>query len=120
MRGGHLQVGGRMQWRDGVVVLSATDVTKHTACAHLTTLDHQAALGQIDRPDAGVDEQLQLIFSKGLEHEQAYLDSLYAQGLRVVEISDQGLTPSRREELTLAAMHDGAEVIFQAALYDGA
>ncbi|MGB3186721.1 MAG: TM0106 family RecB-like putative nuclease [Ornithinimicrobium sp.] len=109
-----------MQMRDGSLVLSATDVTKHAACPHVTTLDHAAALGQIARPDVGVDEQLQLIFSKGLEHERAYLQSLYARGLEVVEIPEDGLSPTEREHLTMAAMRSGAEVIFQAALYDGA
>ncbi len=109
-----------MQTRDGVLVLSATDLTKHTACPHVTTLDHAAALGRIDQPDAGVDEQLQLIFSKGLEHERAYLESLYARGLTIIEIPEEGLSPTEREDLTLTAMRSGCQVIFQAALYDGA
>lgn len=109
-----------MHRRSGSLVLSATDVTKHIACPHVTTLDHAAALGEIPKPDAGVDEQLQLIFDKGLEHERAYLDSLYERGLRVVEIPEEGLTPAEREELTRHAMASGAEVIFQAALFDGA
>src|SRR5699024_1850114 len=35
--------GGRMQQTDGVLRLSATDLTTHLACAHATTLDLEAA-----------------------------------------------------------------------------
>ena len=74
---------------DGRLVLSATDLTKHVACAHVTTLD----LGDLDPqptldapvPDAP-DEALDLIFAKGLAHERAYLQQLRAQGRELVEI----------------------------------
>lgn len=108
-----------MQQREGRLVLSATDVTKHVACPHITTLDLAVARGALSRPADGVDAQLQLIFDKGLEHEGAYLASLYAEGRSVVEIPDDGLTLAERERLTVEAMQAGAEVVFQAALFDG-
>ncbi len=108
-----------MQKRDGRLVLSATDVTKHVACPHVTTLDVAVTQGAVPKPTDGVDAQLQLIFDKGLEHEAAYLASLHDQGLTIVEIPAEGLSLAERESLTIKAMREGAEVVFQAALFDG-
>lgn len=109
-----------VQLRDGHLVLSPTDVTKHVACPHVTTLDLAVVDGELARPADGVDAQLQLIFDKGLEHEEDYLQELHRQGLRVVEIpDDRGLSLAEREALTIAAMQDGADVIYQATLFDG-
>ncbi len=104
---------------DGRVVLSATDLTKHVACPHVTTLD----LGDLDpaptldapQPE-GADDALQLIFTKGLEHEQAYLEQLRAEGRQVVPIDGFGVVAGAQ---TLAAMRSGADVIYQACLSDG-
>lgn len=110
-----------MQLRDGHLVLSPTDVTKHVACPHVTTLDLAVVDGAVARPADGVDAQLQLIFDKGLEHEGAYLQSLHDQGLRVAEIpDDKGHSLTEREALTITAMRDGADVVYQATLFDGA
>jgi uncharacterized protein len=110
-----------MQLRDGQLVLSPTDVTKHVACPHITTLDLAVLAGGLERPEEGVDEQLALIFAKGLEHEHGYLTSLCEQGRQVVEIADEpSITLAEREARTLQAMRDGAEVIYQAVLFDGA
>ncbi len=107
-----------MQRRDGQLVLSATDLTKHVACAQLTTLDLQVAEGTLDRPAEGADARLDLIFSKGRQHEQAYLEQLRAQGLGIIEIAE-GLDRVRAEQTTVQAMRDGADVIYQATLFDG-
>ena len=71
--------------------LSPSDVTAFLACEHLTTLSLAHARGEIERPEVE-NEQAELIFRKGLEHERAYLESLRAQGLTVLEIPD----PRRR------------------------
>ena len=49
---------------DGGLVLSPTDLTKHLACRHLTTLDLLALRGGIS-PPLQVDEALELIFRLG-------------------------------------------------------
>ena len=50
--------------------LSPSDVTAFLACEHLTTLSLAHARGEIERPEVE-DEQRDLIFRKGLEHERA-------------------------------------------------
>ena len=63
--------------------LSPSDVTAFLVCEHLTTLSLAHARGEIGRPEIE-NEQAELIFRKGLEHEHAYLESLRA-GDTVVE-----------------------------------
>ncbi len=59
------------------------------------------------------DANLILLQQKGFEHERAYLESLKAQGLRVLEIpKDKGL--KEKAALSLEAMRQGADVIYQA------
>lgn len=104
---------------DGRLVLSATDLTKHVACPHVTTLD----LADLDptptllaaQPKAP-DDALALVFAKGLAHEQAYLEELRAQGRAIVTIDGFGAQAAAQ---TLDAMRGGADVIYQACLADG-
>jgi len=96
---------------DGLV-LGPTDLTKHLACAHLTSLDLLAAQGRLD-PPGQVDEALELVFRLGLDHEKAYLQRLKDSGRSVVEIPDDRQV-SVRVSLTDEALRSGADVIYQA------
>ncbi|MCK0112609.1 TM0106 family RecB-like putative nuclease [Ornithinimicrobium sp. F0845] len=102
---------------DGTPRLSATDLTTHLACAHATTLDLEAARGRRERPEAGFDEQVQLVFDKGLAHERSYLAALQEQGRQVVHVPGRG-SVAEREAATVEAMYAGAQVIYQAAFAD--
>lgn len=109
-----------MQRVDGRLVLSPTDLTKHVACPHITTLD-RGALGQgaAATGASAADDALNLIFAKGLTHESEYLARLRDRGLRIVEIQGFGTDRVTAEAATLDAMRDGADVIYQATLFDG-
>jgi predicted RecB family nuclease len=105
---------------EGQLVLSPTDLTKHLACAHVTTLD----LADLQGPAGGgtkTDDALNLVFSKGMDHERAYLARLRLAGLAVTEIPTRYDVAGRieSEQQTLSAMRAGAEVIYQATFYDG-
>ena len=102
---------------DGHPRLSATDLTTHLACAHATTLDLEVARGRREAPEAGFDEAVQLVFTKGLAHERSYLATLQEQGRQVVQIPDRG-SVAEREAATVEAMYAGAQVIYQAAFAD--
>jgi len=106
---------------DGQLVLSPTDLTKHLACPHVTTLDLAALDDPAGRGADTVDDALNLVFSKGMEHERAYLRRLSRAGLTVTEIPTRYDVAGRieAEQQTLAAMRAGAEVIYQATFYDG-
>ena len=98
------------------LVLSPTDLTKHLACGHLTTLDFRALRGEISPPQL-VDEALELIFRLGLSHEKAYLEKLMEDGRTVVEIPEKA-DLATRVQLTDDALRAGAEVIYQATFLD--
>ncbi len=115
-----------MQRIDGQLVLSPTDLTKHLACPHITTLD-LGALADTDFSDPArggakaADDALNLVFSKGMDHERAYLQRLRLAGLVVTEIPTRFDAAGRveAEQQTLAAMRTGVDVIYQATFYDG-
>jgi predicted RecB family nuclease len=107
-----------MQRSHGRLVLSPTDLTKHVACPHVTTLDLLAVDDASIRASTP-DDALNLIFAKGLTHEHGYLEQLRAEGRRIVEIDTSTRDREAEERATVAAMREGVDVVYQATLYDG-
>ncbi|HLE88861.1 MAG TPA: TM0106 family RecB-like putative nuclease, partial [Candidatus Limnocylindria bacterium] len=116
-----------MQTIDGTVIYSASDLVGYLECEHLTTLERAALGGLVTRPDR-VDPELVVLQERGEEHERRYLAHLREQGRTVVE----GRQPrggdgqpgrlariQRDAELTARLMREGADVIYQATLFDG-
>ncbi len=107
----------RMREDGGEILYSASDLVNFLGCRHATFLD----LRQLADPvtfdaDPTTHELLQ---KKGLAHERAHLKRLRADGRRIAEIPDENLKLDTRIAATLAAMRDGAEVIYQGVLRDG-
>src|ERR671910_775167 len=98
------------------MVLSPTDLVGHLACAHLTTLDRDVALGLRSRPEVD-DPSGDLVRRLGDAHERAVLTEM-RRSLDVAEIprSDDLVAA---EQLTLDAMKRGADVVYQATFFDG-
>jgi predicted RecB family nuclease len=97
--------------------LSATDLSNHLACKHLTSLDLDVARGQRPAPDWRSPD-LAVIQELGMRHEAAYLASLRDAGLSLVdlrEIRDDGEAVVQTRE----AMNRGVEVIAQGSLAAG-
>jgi predicted RecB family nuclease len=103
-----------VQVLDERVWLSPSDVTAYLACAHLTRLSLGVARGELE-PPGPPGEEAELVFRKGLEHEQAYLARLRAEGRRVAEI-ELGTDWGHAQGETLAAMRAGMDVVYQGAL----
>src|SRR5258708_40015871 len=99
--------------------LSASDLSNHLACRHLTTVELQVARGERTAPDWAAPD-LKGIQELGLRHEKAYLAHLVAQGLKV---EDLGHIDHKEEERllaeTLELMERGAEEIAQGGLSGG-
>ncbi len=111
-----------MQRLDGTLLHSATDLVAFLDCEHRTALD----LAHVDVPaeTAPDDDHAKLIQQKGHEHERAYLEHLRSiHGDVAVVESDRRM--SRADDLaarvaqTLAAMHRGADIVYQATFRDG-
>ena len=95
---------------------SATDLTHFAECQHLTWLDRL----NLDAPmeKTATDDQTKLIQDKGFAHEKKYLDKLRELHQNITEIR-QNDSLDERVAATLAAIHGGAAVIYQATLVRG-
>jgi predicted RecB family nuclease len=108
-----------MKISTGQIRLSASDLSNHLACRHLTTLDLEVARSERAEPDWAAPD-LKVIQELGLRHEAAYLLHLQKQGVTVENLGHI----DRKEEArllaeTVALMQRGVEVIAQGALRDG-
>src|SRR3712207_4164065 len=98
-----------MHRSDGSLVLSPSDLTRHQACPHVTTLELAVADGRLRPLAGGPDDHAALIADLGTAHELAYLDALEAEGRSVVRIPPRLDVEGRREAeaMTLRAMRAG-------------
>ena len=108
---------------DGTLIVSATDLVGYLACDHLATLELGRVEGRWEKPIRRDDPTITLLQEKGDLHEADYLAELRSSGLHVIEIpKDDIRTPDQlraAQARTLAAMREGADVIFQATFFDG-
>lgn len=104
---------------DGAIALSPSDLTGFAACEHLTHLELSVLRDGVERPKRD-DPMLDVLSTRGDEHETKQLDRLRADGLTIVEIEYPDNTASSladAEARTLDAMRDGADVIYQATFF---
>jgi len=101
-----------LQFHDGHIIHSPSDLANFAACGHLTQLDLQALNGALKKPYRD-DPGLELLRQRGEAFEQEKLAAFEAQGLRVVRIGRDDPDPAQS---TLQAMRTGADVIYQARL----
>src|SRR5260370_38127887 len=94
------------------VPLSPTRLNDFLGCPH------QAALWLSGAPVPKADATLELIRTKGFEHEAHVLARLEQELGKAVHISATAPTPER-EALTRAAIMDGAPLIYQGAIIHG-
>jgi uncharacterized protein len=106
-----------MHKSNGIILYSASDLSNFLDCEHLTTLDRLNLDNPL--PVTEDDEEALLLQSRGIAHEKAYLEHLKASVSSFVEITDEeGMDGAMAR--TRAAMVDGVDMIYQAALADGA
>lgn len=93
----------------GIFHLSATDLSNHLGCKHLTQLNRLVALGEIKRP-TWYDPSLEILIERGREHEAAYVDFLQKKGLSFANLQGQAV------ERTMDVMAKGVDVLVQPKL----
>src|ERR1700733_1614233 len=96
--------------------LSASDLSNHLACRHLTALDLDVATGGRSAP-AWNSPDAQILQERGIAHEKAYVEHLRSTGLAIVSFREFGNDEKLVAE-TLLAMQGGSDVIVQAAFGD--
>lgn len=104
----------RMKFISNQLRLSATDLSNHLACPHLTTLELSVARELRCAPEWAAPD-LQVIRELGLKHEADYLAFLTQGGLEVANLSAVKIETEALEKTRLA-MQRGADVIYQGAL----
>jgi len=110
-----------MQFHDGRLIVSPSDLTGFLECEHLTQQELAAARGEIERP-VWKDPELEVLTRRGLEHEARRLAAYRTSHQRVVEFpfpdgTIAGLAKAHAE--TVAAMSEGVDVIYQGTFFDG-
>ncbi len=109
---------------DGTLVLAATDLTNHLACAHLTQQRLAIARGERSKPRPAADPHADLIRNRGEVHEREQLDRLSVECGGHIDLSRE-VSPYTCDGLEVAAlataeaMRGGAPLIYQAQFFDG-
>src|ERR1700680_3399792 len=97
--------------------LSATDLSNHLSCGHLTVLDLGVARGELAAPPWRAPH-LAIIQELGLRHEAAYLRLLQAQCACVADLRHINDDAQAVAE-TLTCMQRGVDIIAQGSLAAG-
>src|SRR5919204_4511681 len=108
-----------MQFLDGRLIVSPSDLTGYLECEHLTQQELRAARGEIARPERH-DPELDLLTRRGLEHEAKHLAKLRAEGKSIVEFTlPSGGVPALEEAhaQTVAALRQGVDVVYQGTFF---
>jgi len=103
--------------RSEQIRLSATDLSNHLACRHLTVLDLEVARGTKAAPGFSSPD-LRVIQELGLRHEAAYLASLTERGFSVADLRGFRNDETAAAE-TRTRMEAGVDVIAQGTLAVG-
>jgi uncharacterized protein len=106
-----------MRKADDTYELTASDLVGYLNCRHLSALERGVAEGALTKPYMR-DPFLNTLWSRGLLHEQNYVEHLRKIGLEVVGIEGAEVTSAAVAE-TVAAMKKGVQVIVQGALAQG-
>ena len=108
------------------MLLSATDLTNHLACEHLTAELRRVAVGERPRPFASPDPHAELVRQRGDRHEQEQLERLIREAAG--DWIDLTLPPGSSGDAaalevvssrTREAMRSGVRLIYQATLLSG-
>lgn len=91
---------------------SASDLSGHAHCKHLTSLNKLFAEGKLTKPIIH-DRSLVLLQEKGEEFEQTFLQKLKHEGKSVIEITRNDPDALKN---TIDAMKEGVDVIYQGYL----
>src|SRR6202171_6862135 len=102
-----------MQFLEGRLIVSPSDLTGFLECEPLTQQELAAARGEIARPERN-DPMLDMLSRRGLEHEGQYLDGFRAKGLKLAEFPFPDGTIANLEKAhaeTVAALQAGGDIL---------
>ena len=94
------------------ILFSASDLSNHIHCKHLTNLNYDVVQGLKERPISN-NRVLDVLRERGIEFESSYLSDLEAKGNTIIRISQDEPEPRQK---TIDAMKKGVDYIYQARL----
>lgn len=101
-----------MKKNNNEILLSASDLSNHIHCKHLTQLNKKVIDGHLEKPFFA-NRVLDLLRERGEDFEGSFLQTLENEGFRVVKIEQNY---NEAKEKTIEAMRNGADYIYQACL----
>lgn len=110
-----------MHRRSDKVLLAPTDLSNFLSCRHLSALELNAANGLAERP-VRYGPLIEELKARGAAHEEKYLQHLRDRRLTISQVGASGpedWSSGSHIERTRAAMRDGVDIIYQAALAHG-
>ncbi len=99
-----------MKLQNNQLIFSATDLAGYVNCKSLTFYNKEAALGKRKKPVYS-NPLTMLLIDKGIAFEDAYLEELAADGLKILKIDKEDHEAS---ENTIKGMKAGCDIIYQA------
>jgi hypothetical protein len=84
--GTYKQLEHRMKITQGTIYLSASDLSAHISCKHVTWLNLQLVQKKIPSPPVYENPSLEALQQRGEEFEKKYIEKLKQEGKRIAEI----------------------------------
>jgi uncharacterized protein len=101
-----------MRKSNNQIIFSASDLSNHIHCKHLTNLNYDVIQDLKEKPISN-NRVLDVLRERGINFENSFLIDLESKGFSIVKIDPE--EPNARQK-TIDAMHDGADYIYQARL----
>lgn len=101
-----------MRKSNNQIIFSASDLSNHIHCKHLTNLNYGVVQGLKEKPISN-NKVLEVLRQRGIDFENSFLIELEAKGFSIVKIQQDELDAMQK---TIDAMYQGVDYIYQARL----
>lgn len=101
-----------MRKSNNQIIFSASDLSNHIHCKHLTNLNYNVIEGLKEKSITN-NKVLEVLRERGVDFENSFLNELEAKGFSIVKIQ-QDISDAKQK--TIEAMHQGVDYIYQARL----
>ena len=101
-----------MRKSNNQIIFSASDLSNHIHCKHLTNLNYDVIQDLKEKPITN-NKVLEVLRERGIDFENSFLIELEAKGFSIVKIQQD---ESDAKQKTIEAMHQGVDYIYQARL----
>lgn len=101
-----------MRKSNNQIIFSASDLSNHIHCKHLTNLNYDVVQGLKEKPVSN-NRVLDVLRERGIDFENSFLNELEAEGYTITKIQQD--EPEARQK-TIDAMVKGVDYIYQARL----